>query len=159
MTIPNPTVRWIHSFWYSIIEHSHDPSGWASYGIFLPSRLDWATLLSWSFLCGRYQERWHHQTQELKITEIHPGRVTWNLQITHLERKNDLQNLHCCVPCYIIFRGVYISSDKRCKTMQNIHIVFKQKPQNIFVWKVFSPHSATHIHCEELHKAITNTHN
>ena len=25
---------------------------------------------------------------------LHPGRLTWNLQITHLERKNDLPNLH-----------------------------------------------------------------
>ena len=29
---------------------------------------------------------------------IHSGRLTWNLQITHLERKNHLPNLHDYVP-------------------------------------------------------------
>ena len=33
------------------------------------------------------------------INYLHPGRLTWNLQITHLERKNDLPNLYDYVPC------------------------------------------------------------
>ena len=37
---------------------------------------------------------------------IHPGRLTWNLQIIHLERKIDLPNLHDYVPCWS--SGVYI---------------------------------------------------
>jgi len=36
---------------------------------------------------------------------VHPARLTWNLQITHLEGKNDLPNLHDHVPCYS--SGVY----------------------------------------------------
>ena len=35
---------------------------------------------------------------------VHPGRLTWNLQITHLEKK-DLPNLHDYVPCWS--SGVY----------------------------------------------------
>jgi len=30
---------------------------------------------------------------------IHPGRLTWNLQITQFRKENDLPNLHDYVPC------------------------------------------------------------
>ena len=31
--------------------------------------------------------------------KVHPRKLTWNLNITHLEKENHLQNLHFGVPC------------------------------------------------------------
>ena len=41
---------------------------------------------------------------------LHPGRLTWNLQITHLERKMKIPNLHEDMFQPLIFRGVIIDA-------------------------------------------------
>ena len=40
-------------------------------------------------------------------TTLHPGRLTWNLQITHLERKMIFQTSMIMLRSMLIFYGVH----------------------------------------------------
>ena len=80
-----------------------------------PSVVCVSLVMRLSSICGPRLQVFHLTIMKIILLhpqKLHPGRLTWNLQITHLERKMIFQTSMIMLCSILIFRGVSAGTPK-----------------------------------------------